>query len=85
MATVIDTRKYEKRLPEAGASEPLTDAIIDTLVDSRAADLTQLVTKDDLRVAIAELRADLLKWMVPLMSGQLLALIALAVGLFLRG
>ena len=33
-------------------------------------DLGNLVTKDDLRVAVSELKADLLKWLIPILLGQ---------------
>jgi len=37
-----------------------------------------VVTKDDLRIAIAELKADLLKWLIPILLGQV-AVFALVV------
>ena len=90
MATVLGTHKIARRFKDAGVPEAQAEAILDTFVEMRTADLAQLVTKDDLRVGLAELRgelraeilsvkADLLKWMLPFLAGQLIAILALVV------
>lgn len=80
MATVIDTHKIARRYKEAGVPDAQTEAFLETIVELRAAELAQLATKDDLRAGLAELKADMLRWLVPLLSAQLLALLAQAGG-----
>lgn len=60
MAASFDTLTAARRLKEAGATEPMAEAIVETIRDSRDFDLAQLATKADLREA--ELR--LLKWLI---------------------
>ncbi len=79
MATItFDTLKFANRLKEAGVpaaqAEAEASAIADALVSS------DLVTRSDLQVAIAELRADIIKWMV----GLALAQVGLLVGILVK-
>jgi hypothetical protein len=59
MAATFDTLRAARRLKEAGASEPVAEAIAEVLRDSREFDLSQIVTKADLKSEIAALRAEL--------------------------
>ena len=43
-----------------------------------------IVTKDDLRVSIAELKTDLIKWLIPTLLGQV-AVFALVVKFLIGG
>jgi len=79
VATItFDTLKFANRLKEAGVpaaqAEAEASAIADALVSS------DLVTRSDLQVAIAELRADIIKWMV----GLALAQVGLLVGILVK-
>lgn len=99
MATVLDTHRIARRFRDAGVPEAQTEVMLETLVEWRAADVSQLASKDDLRVLTAELaamesrlraeiaggKADILKWIIPLLAGQILALMALVVQLALKG
>lgn len=58
-ATVLDTHRVVKRLQDAGASEQLAETWTDILRESRELDLSQLVTKADLKVELADLRGEL--------------------------
>lgn len=49
-------------------------------MEVRTAELSQLATRDDLRTGLAELEADMLRWLVPLLAAQSLALLAQAGG-----
>jgi hypothetical protein len=69
MAGTFDTLRAARRLKDAGASEPVAEAIAEVLRESRDFDLSQLATKTDLeqlRLAgqadLAELKSEVLKW-----------------------
>ncbi len=65
MATlVIDTHNFITRLKEAGMEEKQAEAIINGL---KEIDLKQVASKED----IAELKADLFKWLIPILLGQI--------------
>ena len=64
----IDTHKFITRLKAAGMEEEQAIAIAEGF---KEIDLQTVVTKDDLRIAIAELKADLLKWLIPVLLGQI--------------
>ena len=65
MATlVIDTHNFITRLKEAGMEEKQAEAIISGL---KEIDLKQVASKED----IAELKADLFKWLIPILLGQI--------------
>jgi hypothetical protein len=63
MATVLDTRRLSRRLRDAGVPEAQAEAVVDTLLEVRDSDLRELVTKSDLKVALAELEARLMREM----------------------
>jgi len=78
MSTItFDTHKFVRRLKESGfdekQAEALTDAMQDAIADS------ELVTKRDLQIELAPIRADmnLVKWMLG-------AVLALAIGNFAK-
>jgi hypothetical protein len=71
MATfVLDTYKAILRLKEAGFEEIKAEAIVQSLQD---VDLQGFATKQD----IAELKADLFKWLIPILLGQVAVFSAL--------
>ena len=65
-ARAFDTHENFKRLTEAGADEKLAEAII----KCQSASQSELATKADLNVAIAQLESRLIKWGVSLAIGQ---------------
>ena len=68
MATItFDSYNFIDRLTQVGMAEDQARAIADGLKDLS---LENVVTNKDLRVSIAELKADLLKWLVPILIGQ---------------
>lgn len=69
MATLtLDTHKAISRLKEAGFEETKAEAIVNSL---KEVNLENVVTRADLRTAIAELKADLFKWLIPILLGQI--------------
>jgi hypothetical protein len=82
MVASFDTLDAARRLKEAGAAEPLAEAIAEILRQSRELDLSQLATKSDLaplatKAELSELKAEMLKWVVGLMIAQTAAIVAL--------
>jgi hypothetical protein len=76
MAATFDTLRAAKRLKDLGFSEAQAEGVAEMLREAREVDLSQLVTKSDLRAEIADVRADLIKWMFGIAAGQLGILIA---------
>jgi len=60
-ATVFDTLAYAKKLKAAGVPDAQAEAQAQALAEAIS---TDLVTKDYLDARIADLRIDLIKWMV---------------------
>ncbi len=79
MAATFDTLEIAKRLKSAGFGDTQAEAITGVLRETRDADLSQLVTKDDLTLLRADLeilRRDLtirLGGMIVVATGVLLA------------
>lgn len=57
----IDTLKFARKLTEAGMEQRMAEAIVEGLSE---ADTSDLVTKGDLAVAVAELKAELFRFML---------------------
>lgn len=83
-AMAFDTHRIVKRLKEAGFSDVQAETVTDVLREGRDSDLSQLVTKADLRAEMSTLRAefadfktDLMRWLVPLLLGQAALIAAL--------
>jgi len=75
--TTFDTLAYAKRLPEAGVPEPQAEAQAGALADALRQNAGELATKQDMqelrldiRREMAELKADLLKWVIGLFIAQ---------------
>lgn len=82
--TTFDTLAYAKRLRDAGVPEPQAEAQSSALADALKQSASELATKQDvqevrrdmkelelsLRRDIAELKADLLKWVIGLLLVQ---------------
>src|SRR5262245_47557875 len=68
---MIDTLTISRNLRSAGFSEAQADAVTAAVRDAAAVpNVSQLVTKADLITAMAELKFDLLKWIVGLLVGS---------------
>jgi hypothetical protein len=66
----FDTLAYAKRLRDAGMPESQAEAQAAALADALRQSTSDLVTKQDLAVAVADLKADLLKWVIGLFIAQ---------------
>jgi hypothetical protein len=76
----FDTLKFANRLKHAGVPDKQAEAEAEALAEVFEANLKDLVTKADLQIAVAELRAEIVKWMV----GLALAQIGLLVGILVK-
>lgn len=69
MATLIlDTHNFISRLIAAGLAEKEAEAIVEGI---KEINFENVASKGDVRLAIAELKADFFKWLVPLLIGQI--------------
>ena len=59
--TLINTHATVKKLIKNGFSEQQAESLV-KIVNSKN---DEVVTKNDLKIAILELKSDLLKWMIP--------------------
>jgi len=72
--TTFDTLGYFEKLKAAGVPEGQAKVQADTLrelIDAR------LVTKEHLDIRLAELKNDLLRWMIGIAAGQVALIVAL--------
>lgn len=58
---ILNTHATIKKLIKDGCSEKLAESIVEVINEQN----NELVTKNDLRLAILELKTDLLKWIIP--------------------
>ncbi|MBF0285803.1 MAG: DUF1640 domain-containing protein [Magnetococcales bacterium] len=77
-AITFDTLKFVRILKDAGFEEKQAEAVSRAFKEAQGE--SDLASKADLRLAIAELRADMIKWMVGLAMGQF----ALLIGILLK-
>lgn len=76
MSTItFDTHKFVRKLQEAGFDQKQAEGLTEAM--RSAIDESELVTKKDLQIELAPIKADLnlLKWMQGLVLGGILALI----------
>lgn len=73
--TTFDTHRFVRRLREAGFDEKQAEALTEAV--RSAIDESELVTRKDLQIELAPVRADLtmLKWMNGLVLGGIVTLI----------
>jgi len=76
----FDTLKFVEKLEKAGVPREQAKAEAEALVEVFDAGIHDLVTKKDLHIALADMKADLMKWVV----GLALAQVGLLVGILLR-
>lgn len=76
MATItFDTHKFITRLKATGLSEQQAEEVV--AVVSEAQDASQVVTKNDLTAALAETKAEIIKWVEGLIFMQTGVIVAL--------
>jgi hypothetical protein len=81
MTTItFDTLKFVEKLEKAGVPREQAKAEAEALAEVLDSGAQELVTKKDLVIALAELKADLMKWVI----GLALAQVGLLVGILLR-
>ncbi len=79
---MFDTHKYIKQLQSKGFKEAQAASIVELVSESRAHDLSNLATKEDIanvrgeisnvRGEIKDVKFDILKWIIPLILGLML-------------
>ena len=74
-AITFDTLKFTKRLKEAGFPEAQAEALVNAILGATSE--AELVTKKDLQIELAPLKTDLtlIKWMLGLLLGGVIALL----------
>lgn len=74
-AITFDTLKFTKKLKEAGFPEAQAEAVVDAFLGATGE--AKLATKKDPQIELAPIKADisLIKWMLGLLLGGVLALI----------
>ncbi|MBV8889342.1 MAG: DUF1640 domain-containing protein [Alphaproteobacteria bacterium] len=82
--TPIDTHKAVKDLAAAGFTQAQAEALADLLREAQDIDLSHLVTKADLAIAVSDLRGELIRWIVGIGFAQV-ALILAVLKLFSAG
>lgn len=70
-ALTFDTSKFVERLKAAGISETRAKAEVEAPDEALSLGAQELATKADIKIAITELRADIIKRMVSLSLAQL--------------
>ncbi|HIJ23326.1 MAG TPA: DUF1640 domain-containing protein [Gammaproteobacteria bacterium] len=73
--TTFDTLQFVERLTQAGISPEHAKAEAEALKDALKS--TEIVSKADLQIALAELHSDLIKWIAGLAFAQIALLVAL--------
>ena len=69
MASItFDTLRFVRRLKDSGVPESQAEAIAEAFRD--ASGETELVSKDYLDMRLADMKADLIKWMAGLLLAQ---------------
>lgn len=79
-ALTFDTLKFVEKLEMAGVPRAQAKAEAEALSEIIEISAQELVTKKDLQIALADLKADLMKWVI----GLALAQVGLLVGILLR-
>lgn len=73
-AAIFDTHAYIKKMKAVGFTEEQAEVQAETVADLIN---ERLVTKADLDLRIAELKTELVKWMLGIAAGQIALLVAL--------
>lgn len=62
-AVTFDRHIYIKRFKAKGMSEELAEEVTDAIKASKDTDISHLATKEELKTALAEAKADIIKYM----------------------
>lgn len=73
-AITFDTHQIIKKLEAGGVSSEQAEAIVDAIKITQES--AELATKTDIKIAISELKADMLKWIFAMLAGQLALILA---------
>lgn len=76
-AITFDTHEFVKKLKEAGFTEQQAEALTETIKTAQGVDLSDLVTKNDLKNDLAQLEIRLMKWGFAMLAGQGAIIVAL--------
>ena len=87
MTAALDTLQIVKRLTEAGFNDAQAEAVTNVVRDARETDFSQLamkadverlaaVTKSDPTAAVAEVKIDIIKWVVGVGFAQVAMILA---------
>nr|VFK65234.1 MAG: Protein of unknown function (DUF1640) [Candidatus Kentron sp. UNK]VFK71430.1 MAG: Protein of unknown function (DUF1640) [Candidatus Kentron sp. UNK] len=76
-AVTFDTLKFVHRLKDSGIPNQQAEAISEALKEAH--ENTELVTKEFLELRLAELKNELLKWLIGLTSAQIVLLLGILV------
>jgi hypothetical protein len=81
MSTItFDTLKFVEKLEKAGVPREQAKAEAEALAEVLDSGAQELVTKKDMLIALGDLRADIMKWVI----GPALAQVGLLVAILLR-
>lgn len=62
-AITFDRHTYIKKFKAKGMSEELAEEVTDAIKASKDTDISHLATKEELKTALAEAKADIIKYM----------------------
>jgi len=79
-AITFDTLRFVERLETAGIPRAHAKAEAEALSEVLESGMQELATKKDLQIALADMKADLIKWVI----GLALAQIGLLMGVLLK-
>ena len=80
-AATLDTHAVVKQLKAVGFTDDQAEAVSDVIRHSQDRQLTELVTKTYLKAELAEVKADILKWMFGTIGFQTLVIIGAFIAL----
>lgn len=67
-ATTFNTLEFDKKLKKGGFDEKQAEALTNALAEVVSSD--EIVTKSDLKVQLAELKTELIKWVLGVSLAQ---------------
>lgn len=81
----LDTLAVAKQLKAVGFTDDQAEAVSRVVREAQGVDLTQLVTKADLKTEVADLRTELLKWVIGAIGLQAIGIISAVVAILRVG
>ena len=80
-AVLFDTHKVVTDLKAAGFTNEQAEAVTQAVRDAQSVDLSNLATKADLQIGLAEIKADILKWIVSTIGIQTVVIVGAVIAL----